>query len=212
MKQNPKFLFDQWIQKHADVYPQINAALYGANPTQQVVDHILYAAKSVSGVSTFDDLVKTDDSLAVGLTNIAQAQLPANQFFMLTGISIQYAVAAGTTADNVKAADYKNILPAAIRNGETSIAVNKKPILDKILSEVFATAGEWKSTGDTNAAAGTAVTYTMGAGGVVGYYELDNPKMIEPQQLIEIKMKFAAAAASNAALRIQFHGATNVTA
>jgi len=205
---NAKYLFDNWITLNA---PNSPTAIALSAQKEQSVDATLYAAKSISGVTSFDDLFKSDDSISIGLNNIANAMLPPNQYFIVTGISFQYAVAAGTSTTNVKEADYNTVLPAELLNGEISIASNKKPVLEKIAISKFDVADNYIAVGDTNAAAGTAVTYTLRAVGRVGYYELECPKMLKPQEQIEVKIKLTKAAATNAAVRIVLHGVTNVT-
>lgn len=215
MKTNAKALFDLYAQTYPEIQASpVYAGLYpgpGGIPTQQVVDGSLYANKLVGQVSSFDDLFKTDDTLAVGLTNVANAQLPANTFFLLTAISLQYGVAAGTTTTNTKETTF-GLVPAAIKNGEISISCNKRIVLEKMSCEVFERADHYVAEGDTNASAGTPVTYTMVGKGNVGYYELENPKWLNPQQTIQVALKFASALASaNSNVRIVLHGAMNQT-
>lgn len=209
---NSKYLFDKWFEKFGETPEHQSVKQKLENKNNQVVDHVLYARKSVSGASSFDDMLKTDDTFSHGLTNISGAQLPVDTYFMCTAIGLRYAVAAGTTTSNVKEADYNNIAPLEVLNGEVSIAVDKKPILEKTSSIIFDAADHFVAVGDTNAAAGTAVTYTVKGVGNVGLHVLENPKMIVPQKLIEVKLKFAKALATNAALEIYFLGSWNVTA
>lgn len=206
---NAKYLYDTWMQNFAANTP---AGIALASQNEQTIDATLYAAKSINAATSIDTIFATDDSLATALTNVANAQLPANQYFMITAIQVLYAVAAGTTATNVKEADYSTVIPAEILAGELSITTNKKPLVDKLSLYKFDTADNYVATGDTNASAATPVTYTMVGRGNVGYYELECPKMIKPQEVIEVKMKFAKAAASNAAIKVIFHGVTNITA
>ena len=84
--------------------------------------------------------------------------------------------------------------------------------MEKFSCEAFEAADHFVANADTNAAAGTAVTYTMTGKGHVGYYELENPKWLNPQQVIQVSLKFATALASaNSSLRIVLHGAMNQT-
>jgi len=67
------------------------------------------------------------------------------------------------------------------------------------------------ATGDTNAAAGTAVTYTMNkvqAG--AGIFELPKPKFLFPQQSISVVLDFCVTTASNDNIKIILHGVENV--
>jgi len=210
---NAKALFDAYMHE-ANAVGSVNANLYKSlyiDRTSQTVDAIIFAAKSASASTSFDQLFATDDSLSVGTVNISNAQLPVNTYFMCTAISLQYGVAGGVLPQNVKETDF-NLLPAEIRNGEFSLSMNKKPILEKTLCEIFDHADNYIAVGDTNAAAATPVTYTLQGRGDVCRYELNSPKMLLPQELLEVKLKFVKALAANAAVKIILHGATNVTA
>jgi hypothetical protein len=196
--------------QYSSIYQSIYPPLGGPAPTQQVVDAIIYSAKVAGQVSSYSDLFKSDDSISVGKCNIDRAMLPANTMFLVTGIAIQYAEAAGTTDANLKAATF-GMIPVAMRYGEITISTDGRPIVDKLSMEVFHNYGGSVATGDTNAAAGTAVTYTMEQN-TVGFFQLANPKWIYPQVPISVDLRFAAALGSaNSCVKILLFGAKNVS-
>jgi hypothetical protein len=189
---------------------QIHNSFYNAifvNKTEQVVDAIFYAAKSVGAVSSFADIFKPDDAILIGKTNLSQAKMDANTVFLCTAIAIQHAAAGGTADSNVVGASY-GLIPTYMRNGELSLKAGNRPIVDKLPMEVFHAYDSAIATGDTNAAAGTGVTYTMERLGS-GVYELENPKWIYPNELISADLRFAAALTANDAVKILLIGAKN---
>lgn len=203
--------FDARREQIASMNPDVYQALYGSQPTQQVVDADIYAAKSVGQVKSFSDLFKADDSIAVGLASLANAKPPSNEFFLLTHIAFLYAVAAGTSDANVAAAEY-GLIPSAVRNGTVEITQNQRLILPEQSMERFAVADHYEAVADSNPAAGTAATYTMKGAGKIGVFKLSNPKWIIPDTQLKVNLKFAAALASNAAIKVVFFGAKNVRA
>jgi len=201
--------FDARKGQIADMNPDVYEALYGPNPTQQVVDSIIMAAKSVSEKASFSDLFKSDDSIAVGLASLANGKPPTDEFFLLTHIAFQYAVASGTLSANVAAADY-GLIPAAVRNGTVEITQNKRVLLPEQVMERFYSAEHYEAVGDTNPAAGTPAVYTMKVTGNVGLVTLSNPKWIIPDRQLKIDMNFAATLAVNASLKVLLFGVKNV--
>lgn len=200
-KLNAKAFLDaqqDWIRSQND---KLYEALYQTF-TKQVVDHAIYATKLVGQVTSFYELFKQSDTPYVGLTNLTNAKLNPDEYFALTAIQLQYAVAAGTSDAQVAAATY-GVIPDAVKNGEFSLLCDKRVILDVMSSEVFHNAGV--AIGDTNASAATPVTYTMTECGI---FELDAPKLLNPQEVIKMELKFAAALASaNSCLKVTLRGA-----
>lgn len=175
--------------------------------SEQVVDATLYAAKTVGAVASFSDLFKRDDAILTGKTNVSQAKVDANTAFLCTAIAIQYSVAAGATDDNVRQATY-GLLHNNMRNGELTVKAGNRPIVEQLSGEVFYSFDAATAIGDTNAAAGTAVTYTMVQPGI-GVYELENPKWIYPNDILSADFKFAGNLDANGAVKIILIGAKN---
>jgi hypothetical protein len=191
-----------------DMYPEIYRALYGDVPSHQVVDATIMAAKLVGAVKSFNDLFKSDDQISVGLSSLSDARPPKDMLFLVTHIALLYAVAAGTTEQDVREADY-NLIPTEMRNGTLEIMQNKRVIFQEQEMERFYKADQFAPVGDTNANAGTPITYTMKGVGNVGLVKLENPKFIVPQEELEANMKFAKALPNNAAVKIILFGVRN---
>ncbi len=200
--------FDARREQIAQMSPDVYEALYGNKPTQQVVDAVIIAAKSVSQMLSFSDLFKSDDSIAVGLATLAQAKQPTDEFFLLTHIALQYAIAGGVTKADVAVADY-GLIPAAVRNGNVAISQNQRAILPEQSMERFYTADHFEPVGDTNPAAGTPATYTLKGMGNIGIVTLSNPKWIIPDRQLKIDLNFATALPVNAAIKVLFFGVKN---
>ena len=206
-----KLAFDARLPQLAKQEPEVEKiamAMYGNNPTQQAVDAIIYAAKSVSEKTSFDDLFKSDDKISVGISSLSEGKPSAGEYFLATAIMLQYAVAGGTADADVAKADF-GLIHAYMRNGEIKIVQNNREILPAQSCEIFQGADHYEAIGDTNAAAGTPVTNTMMGVGHVGLYELANPKWIYPDRKIDVSLKLAAQLPVNAAVRILFIGVKN---
>ncbi len=201
--------FDARSQQIAEMNPDVYNALYGDNPTQQVLNANIVAAKLVGAVSSFSDLFKSDDSIATGLASLANGKPPTDEFFLLTHIAFQYALAANAADADVAKASY-GIIPDAVRNGSVEITQNKRIIFVEQSMELFATADHYEAVGDTNPAAGTAATFTMKGIGGIGLFKLDNPKWIIPDRQLKVEMKFADALPALSAIKVLLFGVKNV--
>ena len=139
------------------------------------------------GKSSIEMLANADDK-TIGLTNLNSRKLDADKYFLVTGIQLLYAVAGGTTSDDIKAADYKTDLPAVIKNGEFTMELGTEVLVPEISVENF------------NEGGSTIVPK--------GFYKLENPKWLKPLQEIKPEFKFAGVAALNSALKFRLIGAT----
>lgn len=201
--------FDARSQQIAGMNPDVYEAIYGENPTQQVVDANILAAKSVGAVSSFSDLFKSDDSIATGLASLANGKPPTDEFFLLTHIAFLYALTASASNTDVAKASY-GIIPDAVRNGSVEITQNKRVIFVEQAMEPFAVAEHYEAVGDTNPAAGTAATFTMKGVGRIGMIKLDNPKWIIPDRQLKVDLNFAVALPALSAIKILLFGVKNV--
>ncbi len=174
-------------------------------PTHGLFDTTILAAKSVSGMASFDDMFKSDDDEATGLASLANGKPAANEPTLVTEISLQYAVAAGTSKPDVAKASY-GLIHDYMRNGRIEIAQEKRLIVTEQVMEPFHVADHYQNVGDTNAVAGTPIIYTSKGIGNVGRILLANPKWIEPEKKIDVDMKFADALPADSAIRILLHG------
>jgi len=211
LKTNLKRLFDERADQLRISHPDIWAALgYGGQvPTQQLSVASYYAAKSVSAVASFDDMFKSDDDQSVGMTNLSKGKPEPGEVFLLCALQVQHAAAGGAADSNVKAAAF-GLISTVMRNGEIEITQKNRSIIARQSMEPFYAADNVTPVGDTNAVAGTAITYTMTGFGNIGLVELDTPKWIYPDQKIDVLLKMSGATTANDAVRIVLIGVKNV--
>ncbi|HWY11796.1 MAG TPA: hypothetical protein VN026_10750 [Bacteroidia bacterium] len=146
----------------------------------QLADTRFYVIKDVA-TKTFIDMILGTDQKNVGLGNLANAKLEKDNWFILSALRLLYAESAG----GMFVADFTHISPV-IRNGEFEFEAGNKKLVGLISNDVFDTIGR------------TDVP--------TGYYKFESVKVIEPQVEIKMPIKFAAAAAANAFLKVVFIG------
>lgn len=149
------------------------------NKRLQLADARHYIVKDISTKNNCDVFVGTDQK-AVGLGNIANQKLEKDNWLLLFGIMLRYAVSETGAAT----ADFSHI-PPIIRNGEFELEAGNKKLVSLIDNTVF-------DTRETKAP--------------IGYWAWDNCKIIEPQVEIKMPLKFTAASVANSFLRIGFIG------
>lgn len=132
----------------------------------RLTDYTLYSIKPVNSKTI--KLFETQDDKEVGLRNISNAKLPKNFVFLVSGIYLLAGVSADVNdKDKVKATDLKSVSTyPAIANAEFSLKANKKQIIPE--GNVVR-----KFINDNN--------HTK----QIGYYKLDNPRLIKDDELIE---------------------------
>lgn len=145
----------------------------------QLVDTRFYVVKDIAGKSTIDIFQGTDNK-GVGLGNIANQKLEKDNWFLLYGISMRYAVSA-----TKEAADFSHIVPV-IRNGEFELEAGNKKLIGMTENSAFDTRERQEIP--------------------IGFYKLESTKVIEPQIEIKMPVKFAAAAEASTFLRVTFIG------
>lgn len=132
----------------------------------RLADYTIYSIKSVNSKTI--KMFETQDDKEVGLRNIANAKLPKNFVFLVSGIYVLAGVAADKdNKDKVKATEFKsvNLIPA-IANAEFSLKANKKQIIPEgNIIRKFITDNNHLSN--------------------LGYFKLDNPRLIKDDELIE---------------------------
>lgn len=127
------------------------------NGKMQLVDKLIYTNKNI-GTSSNVELMSNADVSVTGLANVNNRKLEAHQHFLLTGIILQSAVNA-----DPKVAAYD--LPTAnILNGEFELQIGSTTIIPRTSNHVF---------------------NTKGSESRIGYYKLENPKIIGPQTEIK---------------------------
>lgn len=132
-------------------------------------DTVIYSIKPVT--SKVVKMFETHDDRQVGICNIANAKLPKNQCFLVSGIQVfvGFVVAAGSqaTTDEILAntmnLGIQSVVP--LFTGEFSFKANQKTIVPETSNKVFMATGA--------------------VGQPPGYYKLDNPRLIHDEWLIE---------------------------
>ncbi|MBL4625137.1 MAG: hypothetical protein JKY42_08370 [Flavobacteriales bacterium] len=136
----------------------------------RLTDYTIYSTKLVNSKTI--KMFESQDDKEVGLRNISNAKLPKNMVFLVSGIILL----TGTSADQNdkeanKAINFNSISDVpAISNGEFSLKANRKQIVPENQSM-----RRFVTDNDT--------TVPM------GYYKLDNPRLIRDEELIEFTIE-----------------------
>ncbi len=206
-----KAIYERKLRQLALTNPyaqKVSSELYRPNPLQQVVEDSIYAIKPVSSLTSFDDLFKSDDKIRIGLTNISEGKLPSDWIFLAHSISLQYGVAASTSADDLAKTEFGLIHPY-MRNGEIRIVQNNTEILPQQNAEKYFTARHFVSMGNNNPEAGNVLVNVMRAVGRVGRVRLENSKFLFGDRKIDVSLKFSAPMPANSVVKIILHGMRN---
>lgn len=133
-------------------------------------DYTLYSIKPVNSKTI--KLFETQDDKEVGLRNISNAKLQKNFVFLVSGIYLLAGVSADVNdKEKVKATEFKSVNNfSAIANAEFSLRANKKQIIPE--GNVIR-----KFINDND--------YTR----QIGYFKLDNPRLIKDDELIEFTVE-----------------------
>jgi hypothetical protein len=137
-------------------------------------DQIIYSIKSV-GSSTTIKMFETQDDKKIGMRNISNAKLQKNQALLCSGIFLLAGVptptgAGGTlTQEDIMATNFQPITAdsvfAPLMNGEFNLKANKVQLVPETSMRIFENS--------------MSLIYPM------GYYKLDNPRLIADDVLIE---------------------------
>ncbi len=151
--------------------------------TLQASDGVLYAIKSVANAKSVK-MFKDDDNKVVGVCNISSGKLEKGNFFLMNEIILL----SGTTVADGDAGTTANfgVIDTAIRSGEMELRVNGSAVLGALSTEVF-------NTKENNRAH-------------IGSYRLDNPKLINDQQAIEVNLEWANPAPAKMWVKVLLKG------
>lgn len=136
----------------------------------RLADYTIYSTKKITSKTI--KMFEPQDDKEVGIRNISNAKLPKNMVFLVSGIILLTGVDPNpNNADGVKAINFKSVSSvAALCNGEFSLKANRKQIVPENQSiRRFATDND------------TTVP--------LGYYKLDNPRLIKDEELIEFTVE-----------------------
>ncbi len=134
----------------------------------RLADYVIYSIKPATQKTI--KFFEPQDDKNIGLRNISNAKLPKNHAFMCSGIIMLAGAGADSTEDVVKSNEYKEIeAENAIANGEFSLKANKVQIVPDTSNRVFCS----KQNTFNN----------------LGYYKLDNPRLIKDEEPIEFTVE-----------------------
>lgn len=144
----------------------------------RLADHLIYSVKPISGAKTIK-LFETQDVKSVGLRNISNAKLPKNMAMLVSGIYLLQGVAATLAEDDVKQTTFASLTAkGALANGEFKLKANKKQLVS--------------DTSNRNFCNDNFVTRPL------GYYKLDNPRLIHDDVEIEFEVELGTISGLNA--------------
>ncbi len=152
------------------------------NKRLQLGDGRYYVVKDIATKNNIDVLTGTDQK-SVGLGSIANQKLDKDWWFSIFAILMRYA----ESATGYGTADFTHI-PPIIRNGEFEFEAGNKKLIGLMSNSAFDT----RDRHDIQ----------------IGYYKLDNRKLIEPQVEIKMPVKFTASAVATSFLRVELIGTT----
>jgi len=162
----------------------------------RLADNTIFSVKKITSKTI--KMFETQDDKEVGLSNVSNAKLPKNFAFLVSGITM-LAGELPVAPDGEDPYDEKEAIKAiqfgsiyefpALANGEHSLKANKKQIIPE---------GEanWKFVTDNNTVKN------------LGFYKLDNPRLIQDDVLIEFTVELGTdlLIPANTYLKIVFHG------
>lgn len=147
-----------------EVPPDVRKELISGN--LRLADYTLFSMKAVTSKTI--KMFETQDDKETGLRNISNAKLPKNFVFLVSGIYVLSGVCLDVNdKEKLKATEFKSINSyPAIANAEFSLKSNKKQIIPEgnILRKFINDNDHTKQ---------------------MGYYKLDNPRLIKDDELIE---------------------------
>jgi len=174
-----KALFEQRLsQLPADAQQKLRSGQW------QLVPYCYYGVKLIAS-QNHADLFKSGDSTVIGITNVVQGRMPAEDYFLATRVRCLTAtLTADTEADMQGAAWTKPV--AAVVNGEWFMGQESTTYIDKSAASVFS------HDNNTNLCDGE--------------YILPTPKMFYPQRSIKVEFDFATSPAAHTAMRFEIWG------
>lgn len=136
----------------------------------RLADYTIYSMKPINSKTI--KMFEPQDDKEVGVRNISNAKLPKNMVFLVSGIYLLTGTnAAPTNAEGHKSIKFESISKVnAICNGEFSLKANRKQLIPENQAiRRFATDND--------------LTVPL------GYYKLDNPRLIRDEELIEFTVE-----------------------
>lgn len=192
------------IKRIKYIKPEIRNELIHGH--KHLAETALMVTKSASQTTSVKMLVDSDDK-TTGYCMINAGKLEADEWFMLTGIQLLSGVhASSATLSKANVAETAfGPLQKQIRSGQFEFKANGQTLIPECNNEVFC--GSYGATlTDANSTNGYSYAYGLPSGSPVGYYELENPKLIEPQKKMEFNVEWAESSTQYTFLMLIFHG------
>ncbi len=172
----------------------------------QLSDGALMVAKSVSGAKQIK-LFQDSDVKKVGVSLLNKGQLEKDELFLVAGFSLLYGIGNGTEDTDLINTEF-GLLPDKVLNGEFEFKGNGKTLIKKTSCEVFRT---HKSREINDTVNHYGLGYAYGTSHKIGFYKLENPKLIEDQVQMEFNVDFSDNAPANAFLKVVLWGSRIIT-
>jgi len=136
----------------------------------RLADYTIYSTKLITSKTI--KMFEPQDDKEVAVRNISNAKLPKNMVFLVSGIILLTGkIPDPQVKESVKAIDFKSVSSVpAIANGEFSLKANRKQIVPENQS-----IRRFITDNDTTVP--------------LGYYKLDNPRLIRDEELIEFTVE-----------------------
>jgi hypothetical protein len=144
----------------------------------RLADHLIYSIKPIQGAKTIK-LFESQDVKEVGIRNISNAKLPKNMALLVSGIYLLQGVATSLATDDVKQATFSTLTSVgALANGEFKLKANKKQLVSDTSNRNFCNDN-----------------YHVRP---LGFYKLDNPRLIHDDVDIEFEVELGTISGINA--------------
>lgn len=139
----------------------------------RLADWTIYSVKQIKSKTI--KMFEPQDDKNVGLSNIANARLPKNTVFLVSGIILLTGISSDPNdEDKNKAINFKSVSTVpAIANGEFSLKANKTQIVPE---------------NQSNRRFVTDNDHTV----QWGYYKLDNPRLVKDEEVIELVIELGS--------------------
>jgi len=173
------------------------------NGTLQLVDTELFVARDCAAVTNIKLLQDGDSKQFVGNTQsqigmINGAKLEKGEVFLLNGIQLLYGLCTAHVGDCIAWGQ----LEPKMRTGQFEMRANGKTIIPWTALEVFMPNMSQFSTTATSSYAFVQGDTTKR----IGYYKLDNPKLIKSQYAMEFNVEWAVASTALSCLKVVLCG------
>ncbi|MFA6924674.1 MAG: hypothetical protein WC223_10540 [Bacteroidales bacterium] len=178
---------------------------------KHIADCVIAVCKlaTVSGdPSTNIKMITDGDNKVVGLSDLNFGRFEKDEYFLMSGLSLLGGIAKTPNNAGVQSCRFGE-LPDVVLNGIFELKANGKTLSRIMSCEIFRT---FQSREIDHTADKYGFGYGIGTSNHrMNYHKLDNPKLIDPQQLIEMNITTAAATEQNQALKLILWGSIVTT-